>query len=452
MTPGRLTAIDARLYWLSTRIPLDQFVLLAFDGEGADDLVDRARSVDELRLRLRETPGTVDHPYWVPMEPTADHVRSHSATDWAHCLDRVGELIGEPVDPRDSPWRMHVFTGVAGVPRCGPRATVIVLQISHALADGRGSSRIARAVFGGSRRGPATRRGTLPAGPATVWGVVRLPAQIVTLLRRGRAAATAARDRACDTASGSIPAPAPARSPGALSRQPTGRVLVRCVSLDRTDVTATRLTATVFAALVVSLALPRYLTDRGLPVPDDFAATTTVAIADEARTTRSANAFHTAGVDLHPSVADLRERAVLIARSLDERRRRLAHGSFGIGDLATDATPAWLVRRDVRSAELHAPPRTVDGHTVLSSVFRGPADLTFGGAAVAMTAGFPALSPAMGVTHGVHGIGDAITLSIVSTVGVMADIDEYAETVRAAAERVRRELGCARNWGGDLPS
>lgn len=56
------------------------------------------------------------------------------------------------------------------------------------------------------------------------------------------------------------------------------------------------------------------------------------------------------------------------------------------------------------------------------------------------------------MTHGVHGIGDAITLSIVSTVGVMADIDEYAETVRAAAERVRRELGCARNWGGDLPS
>ena len=33
------------------------------------------------------------------------------------------------------------------------------------------------------------------------------------------------------------------------------------------------------------------------------------------------------------------------------------------------------------------------------SVNRGPADLTFGGRRVLLTAGFPALSPMMGLTH-----------------------------------------------------
>ena len=85
--------------------------------------------------------------------------------------------------------------------------------------------------------------------------------------------------------------------------------------------------------------------------------------------------------------------------------------------------------RDVRSP-------TVSGHTVVSSVNRGPADLSFGGRPVVLTAGFPALSPMMGLTHGVHGIGEAVAVSVHADPGVV-DVDDYLE-------RLAQALGCQR--------
>jgi hypothetical protein len=48
-------------------------------------------------------------------------------------------------------------------------------------------------------------------------------------------------------------------------------------------------------------------------------------------------------------------------------------------------------------------PNSIAGHTVVSSVYRGPADLTFGGGRVLFTTGFPAIGAVMNLTHGVHG-------------------------------------------------
>ena len=62
---------------------------------------------------------------------------------------------------------------------------------------------------------------------------------------------------------------------------------------------------------------------------------------------------------------------------------------------------------------------------MLSSVLRGPDDLRFGDAPVLLTAGYPALSPAMGLTHGVHGIGDTIAISVHAAESAIGDIDEY---------------------------
>jgi hypothetical protein len=67
---------------------------------------------------------------------------------------------------------------------------------------------------------------------------------------------------------------------------------------------------------------------------------------------------------------------------------------------------------------------TVAAHTVVSSVYRGPADLSFGGSRVLFTAGFPALSPMMGLTHGVHGIGDTVAISVHADPAVV-DVDDY---------------------------
>ena len=94
-----------------------------------------------------------------------------------------------------------------------------------------------------------------------------------------------------------------------------------------------------------------------------------------------------------------------------------------------------MIRADVARADLEAVPTTVGGHTVVSSVYRGASDLMLGGHPVLMTAGFPALSPTVGLTHGVHGIGDTVTLSVTTSAGVV-DPDVYATRLRHAVERV----------------
>jgi len=51
---------------------------------------------------------------------------------------------------------------------------------------------------------------------------------------------------------------------------------------------------------------------------------------------------------------------------------------------------------------------------------------------VVLTAGYPALSPMMGLTHGVHGIGDTIAISVHAAASAMADVEDYADRLDAA--------------------
>jgi hypothetical protein len=77
---------------------------------------------------------------------------------------------------------------------------------------------------------------------------------------------------------------------------------------------------------------------------------------------------------------------------------------------------------------------SVTGNTVVSSVNGGAADFAFGGAPVAVLAAFPGLSPMMGLTHCVCGVGDAISISVhaaESAVGVDG-LDAYVERLEAA--------------------
>lgn len=80
------------------------------------------------------------------------------------------------------------------------------------------------------------------------------------------------------------------------------------------------------------------------------------------------------------------------------------------------------------------------GNTVVSSVFRGAADLRLGGGTVQFTAGFPALSPAMGLTHGVHGIGDTVTITVVAGTAAVPDLDAYAHLLRVALDETELAL------------
>jgi hypothetical protein len=51
---------------------------------------------------------------------------------------------------------------------------------------------------------------------------------------------------------------------------------------------------------------------------------------------------------------------------------------------------------------------------------------------VLLTTGYPALSPAMGLTHGVHGIGDTVAISVHAAESAVGDIDAYLQRLDAA--------------------
>ena len=123
------------------------------------------------------------------------------------------------------------------------------------------------------------------------------------------------------------------------------------------------------------------------------------------------NHFGNVGVGLYPEL-DFDERVGRIGEDLARRRRRGAHPAMRAASRATAAVPAPLLRWGVAQFDPDARSPTATGNTVVSSVNRGAADLHFGDAPVVVTAGYPGLSPMMGLTHGVHGIGDTIAVSV----------------------------------------
>ncbi len=156
------------MFWLSTRSHNDLFLLYAFAdlGRPARELRalvrDRAAGVPDLRVRVREVPGDLAYPALAPCDFSDEQFVEHPAPgDWAGLRAAVGGLLGTGVDATVSPWRVHVFRGVTGAPMCrtpGEPTTVSVLQISHALVDGRRAAEVARQLFAA-----ATESGTAAA-------------------------------------------------------------------------------------------------------------------------------------------------------------------------------------------------------------------------------------------------------------------------------------------------
>ena len=136
------------------------------------------------------------------------------------------------------------------------------------------------------------------------------------------------------------------------------------------------------------------------------------------------NHFSNVTVSLYPGLTR-QARVEGIVADLANGRRRLQHPASQAADRAFAAVPAPLLRWGVSLFDPDARPSQVSGNTVVSSVYRGPGDLRFGAAPVLLTAGYPALSPAMGLVHGVHGIGDTVAISVHAAESAVGDIDEY---------------------------
>ncbi|TQF73867.1 DUF1298 domain-containing protein [Rhodococcus spelaei] len=432
---------DAQSYWISRKIPTDQFLLYCFADptDGLDEirtaLLERAALIPDLRIKVGEIPLRADYPYWVPMSVEDSHVRLHGSgpRSWESCLDAVAALLTARLDPSESPWRLHLFGPVDGAPRCddGP-AVVAVLQVAHALADGTRASQTARALFSEAAPAPAPERPWRPALALTA-AAARLPVQVVEMVRRAGPAHRMHRQLERDTEAGLVPAKPPSLPKLSTNSRPNEYRSIRTVVVDADDLRGVGTSVTVGALTAISLALTRYLGLHGIPV-EGLAAEVTVAKAGPAL---ARNHFRNLAVDLFPDAEDPCERAAMIAESLRTRRLRGDHPAGPAEDRAMAAIPAVLLRRGVEQFDFTAVPDAVTGHTVVSSVARGAADLTLGGAQVRFTAGFPALSQFMGLTHGVHGIGDTVTLSIVTSPSVITDVGTYEQLLRDAVAEVR---------------
>ncbi|WP_167456267.1 wax ester/triacylglycerol synthase domain-containing protein [Nocardia neocaledoniensis] len=455
---------DATMFWLSRRTANDMFLLYCFAETGSTTaelrafVAARAATIPDLRIRLREIPGNLGYPRWESAEFTPQQFVVHRPDDaaWPTLLDRVGELLGTGVDATESPWRIHVFRGVRDVPNATGPALVVVLQLSHALADGTRAAAIARSLFAADTEVvhslpgmPVDNSTDRPVGPVKTrlvpvdyWGQIcgllgalRLPGQVLRTARRGRAAYLAQRELAERTAAGEVPAPTPGFAPTPLNPAAPVGVLahrVRLLVLDRSALRVPGRTVTVVALTAVSRAMATYLAERGEPA-DRLGAALPMAVPADGQ---ARNSYRGLSIDLHVDEPDLARRAALIAADLATRRARALNPLLAVQGWVTEAVPALLTARDVARADLDVVPETIDGNTVLSSVYRGPADLAFAGAPVLFTGGFPALGTVMHLTHGLHGIGETITLSVHFDAAVLADPDRYLALLAAALDEV----------------
>lgn len=412
MTAQRMAAIDAQFYWVSAKLPSDEFLLYAFDGEPADleraveQVHARARACPDLTMRVRER-GRLAYPQWVPATPGPGWVVCHHLADpgWRECLAAVVALAENQLDVRRLPWRLHVFARVLGIPGVPGPGSVAVLQVPHALADGARGSAMAAWLFG---RGAPVPGAAPPSAAFLPWRAVEAARAHRRLVRDTRAGLLA-------PGAGSRPLQSTNARPGATR---SARTLVR----RRSQLGGPTVTVGVLAA--VSTALSTLLGEGS----DSLGAEVPMA---KPGVPQARNHFGNVVVGLYPKLGAA-ARLERIAADLANGRRRFEHPATLAADRAFAAVPAALLRWGVAQFDPSVRPTRVAGNTVVSSVNRGAADLSFGGAPVVLTAGYPALSPAMGLTHGVHGIGDTVAISVHAAESAVPDIDEYLELLDAA--------------------
>jgi hypothetical protein len=284
-----------------------------------------------------------------------------------------------------------------------------VFQISHALGDGTRTAALAAYLFG---------REAQPEPIAVGQGGRRI--------RRILEARRAQQQLARDTEAGSVPAAQGAVPPLSINNKPVGTRILRTIERSADQLPGP--TVLVGALVGISDALSGYLRDRG----EDVSQLSTSVPMAKPGTPYANNHFAAPSIGLYPDSANKGERLRRIVGDLMAWRRRSEHPAYAANDLAFDAIPASLRHLGIWRVKPDKPSLTVESNTTVSSVDRGPADLSFGGCPVTLTASYPSLLPRMGLAHGVHRIGDTVAISVHSTDAIIADIDEYVDRLNTA--------------------
>jgi hypothetical protein len=408
--PTRMTAVDAQFYWMSAKVPCDEFLLYAFDGEptdferAVDEVHSRAQNCRALTLRV-EDGSPLTYPRWVSTVVEQDQLLLHHLDDasWSGCLDAVARLAEDQLDIRRASWRMHLFAPVHGIPGSTHPATIAVMQFAHALSDGPRALAMAAWLFGRATPVPEVP----PSSGFLPW--------------RGIIAAQAHRKQVRATRAGLLPPAIGAQPALSTNALPTGARSLRTVLRHRSQLKGP--TATVAALAAVSGALSGHL-------GEEVASMVAEVTMAKPGVPHAHNHFANVTVGLYPGL-NRQARLQRIAEDLANARRRSEHPAVLAADRAFAAVPAPILRWGVSLFDPEVRPSQVSGNTVLSSIYRVPADLRLGDAPVVLTAVYPGLSPAMGLTHGVWGVGDMVTVSVHAAESAIGDVDDYVARLDA---------------------
>ncbi|MGU3290974.1 wax ester/triacylglycerol synthase domain-containing protein [Williamsia sp. M5A3_1d] len=445
------------LFWFGTSdaMPTDQYFVLAFSNVGSaegpawEDLVDliaaRSTAIPALNKRLAESPASIDYPRWLHhpadmdecLHRLVDEDRTASTPavtrEWSTCVDEIERLLASTLDATRTPWQLHIATDVVGVPQVDGPATIVFVRFSHVLTDGLGGAALLRALFGRTPR-PDDADVAADAEPrapgALAWRVrdvgralgrlLRLPVALVATAVAGR--------RSARPSDGPQPRVS-INACGAGIRHVTVMPIPHEVSSSR------RFTVTQLALCAASLATERLLVRRG-EVPDSLAAAVPVAVRD-ATPWVGANRFATAVVGLGIGSSDALDRVETIRSSLGAERRRLgSRDTIRILRLA-ESVPWPILSRYLRRGRAQgAPSGSVPAHLSVTSVNCGDGDMELLGDPAVMVAGFPCLSPDIGIGLGIYGLGGDVTLGVLTSPDAVPDADEYTELLRTALDEV----------------
>jgi hypothetical protein len=275
----------------------------------------------------------------------------------------------------------------------------------HALADGVRASALGAWLFGRPDPVPAVQPVGVGFPPWRAVEAVRTHRQLVR-----------------DIDAGLLAPGVGTRPPLPTNASPAGARSMRTLVRHRSQLRGPTVTVSVLTA--VSTALSNLLGD-----PDDSLGAEVPMAKPGVH--QAHNHFGNVTVGLYPTLG-VEARAERIVADLANGRRRFQHPATRAADRAFATVPAALLRWGVNQFNPTERPEQVSGNTVVSSVNRGAADLSFGGVPVALTSGYPALSPVMGLTHGVHGIGDTVAISVHTAASALADVDAYMGLLDAA--------------------
>ncbi|RRQ27921.1 DUF1298 domain-containing protein [Rhodococcus sp. Eu-32] len=447
---AKLDIKDAAFHFLrAVSGPTDMYGIYVFDAEDAlpptfeaieAHVVARRPVVPALNIVLREAPLGLDFPSWVPSAgDTAGHLSDHDLTgaSWPECQTRISSILEVGLDARVRAWHLHVLRGVRDVPTVDGAATVVVLQVSHAMTDGLGLTRIASALFappgtphdvvGAALPGHApVRRPRAPILAATA-SILATPIRLARYGIRIRSA----RKRYAASRSQLAPPVRPGPSTR-LTVDPTGSRAVHIVPLPASALRGRGVPVTAVALAAVASATEKYLRAHGDDIPDVLNASVPVSLGPDIEWS-SANRALSCMVDLHLGESDPSKRARLIAELVVAERRRVTSPELLDIARAEELLPAPVVlaAQRLRQRRKTVRPTKFWTHTNVVSVDRGRTRpmLELCGSRVTFTSGTPMLAENRPLVHGFFGGGDIITVVVLACPDVVPDHEKYVESL-----------------------